>query len=485
MKPHRARGCMRTTSARAAWRKDLPAGLEARIAAWAETFPKFIDDLEELLTGNRIWKQRTVDIGVMDARAGAGLGLHRPVPARERRAVGPASVAALRQIRRGGLSGPGRTQRRLLRPLSGAARRDAREREDHPPGAGEAAARPGEGAGPQVHAAARAEMKRSMEALIHHFKLYTEGYHVPPGATYTVVESPKGEFGVYLVADGTNRPYRCKIRSTGFAFLQAIDVMAKRPYAGGHGGDHRVARHRVRRDRQVDHGREQRRPISCNRPASLSTRRARRRFRRFAKYPPGKQASAVIPMLYLVQNQMKRQTGSAWVPTAGMDEVARRLDMAPIRVYEVATFYLMFNLRPIGTWHLQVCTTTPCWLRGSDEVVAACRAATGIQGWGETSADGMFTMTEVECVGACVNAPVIQVNDDFYEDLDARAPAVAGGVAPWRTAEAGFGEGTPDLRAGRRADDADYAAVRCGELIDAAGQRPRLHQPLWPARSFA
>jgi NADH-quinone oxidoreductase subunit E len=140
-----------------------------------------------------------------------------------------------------------------------------------------------------------------------------------------------------------------------------------------------------------------------------------------AKYPPGKQASAVLPMLYLVQNQMKRQTGSAWVPTAGMDEVARRLDMAPIRVYEVATFYLMFNLRPIGKWHLQVCTTTPCWLRGSDEVVAACRAVTGIQGWGETSADGMFTMTEVECVGACVNAPVIQVNDDFYEDLDAES----------------------------------------------------------------
>ena len=140
-----------------------------------------------------------------------------------------------------------------------------------------------------------------------------------------------------------------------------------------------------------------------------------------AKYPPGKQASAVIPMLYLVQDQMRRQTGSAWVPTAGMDAVARRLDMAPIRVYEVATFYFMFNLKPIGKWHLQVCTTTPCWLRGSDEITAACRAATGIQGWGETSADGLFTMTEVECVGACVNAPVVQVNDDLYEDLDAES----------------------------------------------------------------
>ncbi len=116
---------------------------------------------------------------------------------------------------------------------------------------------------------------------------------------------------------------------------------------------------------------------------------------------------------------MKRHTGSAWVPRVAMDTVAHRLAMPPIRVYEVATFYLMFNTAPIGKWHLQLCTTTPCWLRGSDEVVAACRAFTGIKGWHETSADGLFTMTEVECVGACVNAPVLQVNNDFYEDMDA------------------------------------------------------------------
>jgi NADH-quinone oxidoreductase subunit E len=115
---------------------------------------------------------------------------------------------------------------------------------------------------------------------------------------------------------------------------------------------------------------------------------------------------------------MARLTGSAWLPRAAMEEVARRLDMAPIRVYEVATFYLMFNTAPVGRYHLQVCTTTPCWLRGSDEVVHACRRATGIAGWRETSADGMFTMTEVECLGACVNAPILQVNDDFYEDMD-------------------------------------------------------------------
>ncbi len=137
-----------------------------------------------------------------------------------------------------------------------------------------------------------------------------------------------------------------------------------------------------------------------------------------ARYPTGKQASAVIPGLYVVQNQMKRDTGSAWVPVKGMDLLADRLGMAPIRVYEVATFYYMFNMAPIGKYHLQVCTTTPCWLRGSDEIVDACRKETGIQGWKETSADGMFTMTEVECVGACVNAPILQVDDDFYEDLN-------------------------------------------------------------------
>jgi NADH-quinone oxidoreductase subunit E len=140
-----------------------------------------------------------------------------------------------------------------------------------------------------------------------------------------------------------------------------------------------------------------------------------------AKYPAGKQASAVLPLLDLAQRQMGRCTGSAWVPRAAMDEIARRLGMPPIRVYEIATFYAMFNTAPVGKYHLQVCTTTPCWLRGSDEVVQACRRATGITDWKQTSADGLFTMTEVECLGACVNAPILQVNDDFYEDMDAES----------------------------------------------------------------
>ncbi len=133
--------------------------------------------------------------------------------------------------------------------------------------------------------------------------------------------------------------------------------------------------------------------------------------RHIAKYPPGRQQSAVLPLLYLVQRQ------HGWVPIAGMNHVADLLGMPRIRVYEVATFYTMFQLRPVGRYLLQACTTTPCWLRGSDDVVAACERKLGI-GIGETTADGLFTLIEVECLGACVNAPILQVNDDYYEDLD-------------------------------------------------------------------
>ncbi len=138
-----------------------------------------------------------------------------------------------------------------------------------------------------------------------------------------------------------------------------------------------------------------------------------------ADYPPGKQMSAVKTLLDIAQRQVARQTGSAWVPQAAMDVVAKRLGVAPIRVYENATFYTMFNAKPVGKYHLQLCTTTPCWLRGSDDVVSACKKVSGIANFGQTSADGLFTMTEVECLGACVNAPILQINDDYYEDVDA------------------------------------------------------------------
>jgi len=136
------------------------------------------------------------------------------------------------------------------------------------------------------------------------------------------------------------------------------------------------------------------------------------------RYPEGKQASAVIPLLYVAQRQMGRLTQSAWVPRVAMDVIAERLSMPPIRVYEVATFYFMFNMKPIGRHHLQLCGTTPCMLRGSDDVLRACKDAGGLKGVGDTSVDGLFTLTEVECLGACVNAPILQIDDDYYEDLD-------------------------------------------------------------------
>jgi NADH-quinone oxidoreductase E subunit len=145
-------------------------------------------------------------------------------------------------------------------------------------------------------------------------------------------------------------------------------------------------------------------------PANLAKAQAH-----IAKYPPGRQASAVLALLDLAQRQHDN-----WLPRAAMDVVADMLHMPRIRVYEVGTFYSMFNLRRVGKHFFQICTTTPCWLRGSDEVVKACEKKLDIT-IGETTPDGLFTLTEVECLGACVNAPIIQVNDDFYEDLDGPA----------------------------------------------------------------
>ena len=206
---------------------DLPPRLTDDIASFCETFPKTIDDIEELLTDNRIFRQRTVNIGVMTAAEAADWGMSGPmlrgsgVPWDLRRAQ-PYDVYAEMDfdvpigkngdcfdrylVRIEEMRQSVRIIRQCLEKLpSGPVK--INDRKVSPP--------------------PRGEMKQSMEALIHHFKLYTEGYHVPAGETYTVVEAPKGEFGVYLVADGTNRPYRCKIRSPGFAFLQATEFLCK------------------------------------------------------------------------------------------------------------------------------------------------------------------------------------------------------------------------------------------------------------------
>ena len=128
-------------------------------------------------------------------------------------------------------------------------------------------------------------------------------------------------------------------------------------------------------------------------------------------YPEGHKAAAVIPVLDLAQRQ------HGWLPISAMNKAAELLNMAPMRVYEVATFYTMFNRNPVGKYHIQICTTTPCMLRNSDGILDTIRKKLNIK-VGETTKDGMFTLNEVECLGACVNAPMVQINDDYYEDLE-------------------------------------------------------------------
>ncbi|MBS1000879.1 NADH-quinone oxidoreductase subunit D [Acetobacter persici] len=208
--------------------RDIPAGLEDKIGAWAKEFPAWIDELETLLTENRIWKQRTVGIGVFTAEQALAWGFSGPclrasgVPWDLRRTQpydNYHKVTFNVPVARHGdcydrylvRIAEMRESVSIIEQCLSQIRPGAVKVQD-----------------PKFSPPPRAEMKRSMEALIHHFKLFSEGYHVPPGATYTAVESPKGEFGVYLVADGSNRPYRCKIRPTGFAHLQALDEMTRR-----------------------------------------------------------------------------------------------------------------------------------------------------------------------------------------------------------------------------------------------------------------
>ena len=154
--------------------------------------------------------------------------------------------------------------------------------------------------------------------------------------------------------------------------------------------------------------------IAEDQPARFSfSQENKRRVRAIlARYPKDRKASAVLPLLDLAQRQHDN-----WIPMKAIEEIAGILDMAEIRVLEVASFYTMFNLRPVGPFYIQACGTTPCMLRGSDDVMRCIYDKLGIRS-GQTSECGRFTLLEVECLGACVNAPMVQINDDYYEDLD-------------------------------------------------------------------
>lgn len=208
-------------------RYDMPAGLAEDMWAWTEQFPKFVDDLETLLTDNRIFKQRTVDIGVVSESDAINWGFTGPVlrasgvPWDLRKSQPYEVYADMDFDIPVGKTGDCYARYVVRMEEMRQSLRIMRQALNEMPG------------GPvmvddyKVAPPPRAEMKQSMEALIHHFKLYTEGYHVPAGETYTAVEAPKGEFGVYLIADGTNKPYKCHIRAPGFYHLAAFDFMSK------------------------------------------------------------------------------------------------------------------------------------------------------------------------------------------------------------------------------------------------------------------
>jgi NADH-quinone oxidoreductase subunit D len=207
--------------------QDLPAGLLDDISHWAEQFPAVVDDMESLLTNNRIFKQRTVDIGVVTAEEAHNLGFTGPCIRASGQAWDLRKSQPYDVYDEMDFDIPvGKTgdcyARYLVRveEIRQSLRIVKQCIENMPDGPVKTTDR-------KIAPPLRGEMKKSMEALIHHFKLYTEGYHVPAGETYTAVEAPKGEFGVYLVADGTNKPYRCKIRAPGFAFLSAMDFLSK------------------------------------------------------------------------------------------------------------------------------------------------------------------------------------------------------------------------------------------------------------------
>jgi NADH-quinone oxidoreductase subunit D len=207
--------------------QDLPVGLVEDITDWVEKFPAVIDDIENLLTDNRIFKQRNVDIGVVTAEQAmdwgfTGVMLRGSDIAWDLRKAQPYEVYSSMEFdipigKNGDCYDRYLCRVEEMRQSVRIIRQCLERIPDGPVAASDN----------KIVPPKRAEMKSSMEALIHHFKLYTEGYHVPEGETYTAVEAPKGEFGVYLVSDGTNSPYRCKIRAPGFPHLQALDSMAR------------------------------------------------------------------------------------------------------------------------------------------------------------------------------------------------------------------------------------------------------------------
>ena len=264
----------------------------------------------------------------------------------------------------------------------------------------------------------RVRIDESMEALIHHFKIFTEGFKVPAGEVYVAVESPRGEIGCYIASDGSATPYRMHVRAPSFVNIQTLPHMLR----GGLVAD-AVA---------VD---LQRRPDPRRgRSMRLSDANVSIAKEIIGRYPRPK--SALIPLLHLAQEQ------DGWVSNEAMAHIAELLDITPAEVYGTATFYEMFKFEPVGTYCINICSNISCQLLGAWELLEHAEQTLGVKAGG-TTGDGMFTLEDVECIAACTEAPALQVNyryrygvthadfDQLIDDL--RAGALADEIPPHGT----------------------------------------------------
>jgi NADH:ubiquinone oxidoreductase subunit E len=359
--------------------QDLPAGILDDIWAWSEKFPRVVSDIEGLLTENRIFKQRLVDIGIVSAEDAIAWGFTGPmlrasgVPWDLRKAqpymvydkmdfdipVGKAGDCYDRYLVRV------EEMRQSLKIIRQCI-------QSMPGGPGEFDRPQGDAAAARRDEALDGSADPPLQALLPRASTCRRARPTPrskrPRASSASISSP------------TAATSRTAARSAPGVPAPAGDgILLQGLHAGGFGGDPRLHGYRVRRDRSMSGGNNH----DVVQPANFAftAENKAEADRIIKKYPAGRQASAVLPLLYVAQKQ------EGWVPRAAMDHIAELLEMAPIRVYEVATFYTMFHLQPVGKYHLQVCRTTPCWLRGADQMTETCKKKLGI-GLKETTRTG-------------------------------------------------------------------------------------------------
>ncbi|WP_424361923.1 NAD(P)H-dependent oxidoreductase subunit E [Methylocystis parvus] len=460
-----ARACTPIISVRAASRAICRINSSRTSALSAIPFLKVCDDLEGLLIENRIFKQRNVDIGVIsleDAWAwgfsgvmvrgsGAAWDLRKAqpyecyeemefdIPVGKNGDCYDRAVIRMEEMRQSTY-----IMKQCVEKLLRADGRGPVLTPNH-----------------KITQPSRDEMKRSMEALIQHFKLFTEGFHVPAGEVYAAVEAPKGEFGVYLVSGRRRQAVSLQDPRAGLRASSAMDFIC-RPHARRRLGDPWFARYRLRGGRSL---------MSVRRLAEQPTPELR--FRNHARCP-----TVALPKTSLRASPSRRKTrrGSRsksrntptdarprgrrcgreqndyWLPQAAIEKVAELLGMPKIRVLEVATFYTMFNLEPVGKFISSSAARRPACCAAPTILIKVLERKVGPQR--KVTADGLFSWLEVECLGACCNAPMVQINDDYYEDL---------------TPE-NFEKLLDDLAAGRPVKTGSQK----GRVVRAAGQA---HQP--------